>query len=78
MYALGWDTLGNFAFSCSYVPGSPDDASFISGVVVPILGDDHTKAAALRRLFFEAYTIAAADLKWTVQGGHLFGESKYV
>ena len=22
----GWDTLGGYAFSCVYTPGSPDDA----------------------------------------------------
>ena len=64
--ANGWDTLGNFAFSCAYVPGSPDESAFLDKVVTPVLGADSPKAAALRRLFFEAYTMAAADLRWSV------------
>ena len=35
----GWDSMGNFAFSCAHAPGSSDDSMFLNEVVVPILGD---------------------------------------
>ena len=64
----GWKTFGTFAFSCSYVPGHADDASFMEGVIVPVLADKtHASAATLRRLFFESYTLAAADLKSRIE-----------
>ena len=60
--ALGWTTMADFAFSANYQPGGPDETPFINEVVIPILGDEnHTKKAALRRLFFEAFTAMAAD-----------------
>ena len=60
--ALGWTTMADFAFSANYQPGGPDETPLINEVVIPILGDEnHTKKAALRRLFFEAFTAMAAD-----------------
>ena len=60
----GWDSMGAFAFSCAHAPGSSDDTSFINEVVVPILGDPaHVLKPQLRRLFFEAYTMAAIDVQ---------------
>jgi hypothetical protein len=59
----GWDTLGNFAFACNFTPGG-DDQVFVQGVLTPILGQQPTpRAAAVRRLFVEAYTAATYDLK---------------
>ena len=59
----GWDTMGSFAFSCSHSPGG-DETGFILDVVVPLLGDaDHKLKPQLRRLFFEAYTLAALDVQ---------------
>ena len=29
MLLQGWDTMGSFAYSCSFTPGSPDDSVFI-------------------------------------------------
>ena len=58
----GWATLGDFAFSSSYVPGGADDSAFVA-VCNTILGLNSPKQAQLRRVFFEAYTFAAGDLK---------------
>eukprot|EP00973_Karenia_brevis_P060517 8416797-Karenia_brevis.AAC.1 len=38
MVALGWQSMGTFAFAANYVPGSADETSFVAEVVVPILG----------------------------------------
>lgn len=60
----GWDSMGAFAFSCAHAPGSSDDTSFINEVVIPILGDPgHVMKPQLRRLFFEAFTMAALDVQ---------------
>ena len=60
----GWRTLAEFAFSSSYVPGQVGDSTFVNEVVIVVLGDaNHVKRSALRRVFFEAYTAVAADLK---------------
>ena len=62
--ALGWDSMGSFAFSCAFSPGQADDSSFINEVVVPLLTDPaHVLKPQLRRLFFEAYTLAALDVQ---------------
>jgi hypothetical protein len=61
---LGWDSMGSFAFSCAFSPGQADDSSFLSEVVVPLLKDPaHVLKPQLRRLFFEAYTLAALDVQ---------------
>ena len=47
-----WATLGSFAFSSSYIPGSGDDKAFRDLVLTPVLGSaDHIEASALRRFF---------------------------
>jgi hypothetical protein len=64
MREKGWETMANFAFSTSYAPGQADDSNFIEGVLVPILGDGASpQAAALRRLFFESYTMNVAEMR---------------
>ena len=56
--------MGAFAFSCSFSPGSSDDRMFINEVVIPLLGDAGAiLKPQLRRLFFEAYTLAALDVQ---------------
>jgi len=72
--ALGWSSLGAFAFSCAYTPGVGSDESFKKDVVEALLGADpadprRTQTASLRRLFFEAYTLVAANLKSKVERG---------
>ena len=63
MSGRGWDTMGNFAFASSYIPGSGDDRKFVEQVLDPMYGEDHPKSPILRRLYYEAYTLAAADLR---------------
>jgi hypothetical protein len=60
----GWTTFGAFAFSCSYTPGNVDDSSFVSDVIQPVLGVDHQRLRPqLKRLFFEAHTMAIMDVQ---------------
>ena len=63
--AAGATTFAELAFLTDYVPGG-DAAVFARELVNPILGEEGAaapKKAPLRRLFTEAYTLAAADLK---------------
>ena len=63
----GWTTLGAFAFCSAYTPGQADDAAF-QPVLQFLVGEaDGADAALVRRLFFEAYTMAAADLKKRIE-----------
>ncbi len=63
--AAGLTTMSRVAFSCGYVPGSPDDADlrrlmdtlFTAGNVPPLL------SACFRRLHFESYSLACADVR---------------
>ena len=60
----GSNTLGDFGFSSSYTPGQSDDMAFIEKVITPIFGvADHPKTAALRRLFYDAFTCVATGIK---------------
>jgi hypothetical protein len=68
MTALGWTTFGTFSFSCSYIPGHVHDQALVDSVIVPVLGGTNDpRSALLRRLFFESYTMTAADLKRKVE-----------
>ncbi|CAE7928433.1 unnamed protein product, partial [Symbiodinium necroappetens] len=58
--SLGWSTYATFA--CSVLDQN-DEKSWIDKVIQPVLGDDRSDAARLRRMFLEAYTHTAADLK---------------
>jgi len=66
--AAGLTTMSRVAFSCGYVPGSPDDTDlrrlmdtlFTAGNVTPLL------AACFRRLHFESYSLACADVRQRV------------
>ena len=58
--SLGWSTYATFAFS---VLDQNDEKAWIDKVLQPVLGDDRSDAARLRRMFLEAYTHTAADLR---------------
>ena len=65
----GWTTLSTFAFASSWAPGSGDDAAFITQVVMPILGRaDHPDLPKIRKLYHEAYTVVAAELRQRLEG----------
>ena len=60
--SLGWVSFGTFAFCTDYVPGV--GGPFEEDILIPGLGSrDHKHKLLLRRLFFEAFTLAATDLK---------------
>ena len=62
--ALGWTTMGAFAFSANHQPGSPDETSFLNEVVIPVVGDvNHPLKAMLRRLHFEAFSMVAEEAR---------------
>ena len=64
---LGWDRVSVLAFASDYVPGSSDPEVFIKEVVKPLVGDEAEKQnkykPLLKRLFTEAYTMAAHDVQ---------------
>ena len=60
---LGWTTLGEFANAANYRPTATDEGPFIKDVILQLFGDDnHKKKASVRRLFFEAFSMFAADI----------------
>ena len=67
--AEGWTSMGAFAFATSQPPGMADDTAFRRDIAVPILGANPQLGplAAVRRLFFEAYTMVAADMRDRVE-----------
>lgn len=65
-----WNTIATFAFASSYTPGMPDDTSFRADVVQKLFAaDDHVLVPVLRRLYFECFTIMAAEVKQRVERG---------
>ena len=60
---LGWSTMGDFANAANYRPTAADDAPFIKDIIISLFDDEgHPKKAAVRRLFFEAFSMFAADI----------------
>ena len=61
---LGWTNLGALAFSAG-TPGAPSsEAAFEERVILPLVGSSAGPQAALvRRLYFEATTLAASDMR---------------
>ena len=69
LQALGYDTFGKLAFATSYTPGQQDETA-LKQLAAEITGSDPPLAARLpivRRLFFESYTLAAADMQMRVE-----------
>ena len=63
----GWATLADLAFSTSFLPGG-DAQIFVTDVIAVGLGNaTHPDKSKIRRLFFEAYTLAAADLRRRIE-----------
>ena len=61
-----WKTLGDLAFAA---PQGSTEVEFRKYVLEKGLGDpDHDDAGRLRRLFFEAFVLAGAQLKLTIGG----------
>ena len=68
MKAAGVATYALLAFSCNYTPGGADEKPLLDLAKI-VLGDPVPAARLpiLRRLFFESYTLAAADLRRRVE-----------
>jgi hypothetical protein len=69
LVASGINSMAKLAFSCAYQVGGSDDASLIQ-VLRDALGAEPSvnDKAALRRLFFEATTMAMAEMKAKITG----------
>ncbi|CAE7403501.1 unnamed protein product [Symbiodinium natans] len=64
----GLDSMANFAFGCSHVPGSSNEDNFLSMLKKALKRDPSlAETARLRRLFHESYAVVAADLKASVE-----------
>jgi len=61
----GVETFGDLAFMSAYTPGSAEgETLFTEDIVKPLLGEaDHPMKGRLRRLFTEAFALAAADVQ---------------
>ena len=61
----GVASLAKFGFSCRFAPGQADEGPLLE-LGKTIFGQDPVptaKMSALRRLYFEAYTLSAAELR---------------
>ena len=61
------DTYGSFAYSCDYVPGSDERTSFFELLDDLGLNRRHPQSTAVRRLFYEAVSLASEELKAKTQ-----------
>ena len=63
----GWDSFGILAFVTEFVPGTSPPEIFLNEVVKPLVGDNQADIdrwkPLLKRLFMEAYTLAAHDIQ---------------
>ena len=66
--AEGLNTMGTFAFACNYAPGVSDERPLVA-LATKVLGVDPTtkEMACVRRLFSEAYSTIAADIRSKVE-----------
>ena len=64
----GLNTLGTFAFSCNFAPGSSDERPLVQ-LATNVLGvaPNTRQMACIRRLFSEAYSTIAADIRSKVE-----------
>lgn len=62
---LNLATFGTLAYGCSYVPGQADDQPLIELIerICDLRPAPADRIPVLRRLFFESYTLANADLR---------------
>ena len=66
--AEGLNTLGTFAFACNYAPGASDERPLVN-LATNVLGNAPStkEMACIRRLFSEAYSTIAADIRTKVE-----------
>ena len=66
----GWKTMSTFAFASSWTPGVGGDTAFRQKVLMPLLGsEDHIDVTKIRKLYFECYTLVAAELRSKLDSG---------
>ena len=67
----GWDSFATLAFARNHVPGQTDDSAFLSlcELVFDSTPPPQDRVPLMRRLYFESYTLAAADMRRRVDGG---------
>lgn len=67
----GWTTLATFAFATAYTPGQQSEDVFKSEVLAVLFGEgrDDKRVPAVRRLFFEAFSACAADMRRRLEAG---------
>ena len=70
--AKGWNTFSVLAFATDFVPGTSPPALFVDEIVKPLVGDEMADIdkwkPLLKRLFVEAYTMAAHDVQTRTEG----------
>ena len=71
------DTYGSFAYSCDYVPGSDERTSFFELLDDLGLNRRHPQSTAVRRLFYEAVSLASEELKAKTQRRDIIGNGGY-
>ena len=66
--AEGLNTMGTFAFACNYAPGAADERP-LTTLATNVLGvaPSTKEMACIRRLFSEAYSTIAADIRSKVE-----------
>ena len=66
--AEGLNTMGTLAFSCNHAPGSADERPLVT-LATKVLGaaPSTKEMACIRRLFSEAYSTIAADIRSKVE-----------
>ena len=65
---IGWLTFAKMAHDTTYCPGG-DESKYEADILVKGLQDAaHPHKGLLRRLFFEAYTLSAGDLRARLEG----------
>ncbi len=64
----GLDSFGKYAFSCAYQPGAPDELP-LKQLLTTVLGAEPNVGdfATLRRLYYEAHTLALSDMRTRVE-----------
>ena len=66
---LEWTCLSHVVYATTYTPhGISDEGLFERDIIVKVLGDaDHPHRPRLRRLYFEAFALSAAELRRKVE-----------
>jgi len=61
--AIGVTTFADLAYACSFTPGQPDESAFVAEVLQKVLEKDDARGPSVRRLYYEAFTMANAALQ---------------